>query len=127
MSDLPIVKPILGLLRSRKFLQQVLTLGMSLLVLAIPQFNTEHALLLGVVLTTGLMSVYGIAKEDAAKFTSEITTPSPLTLPDQLRAIVTEIIQAYLPASAAANQPEQVSVSATITTSDAPTDQQSVG
>lgn len=122
MSDAPIVKPILGLLKSRKFIQQVLTLGMSLLVLAVPQFNAEHIVLLGVILTTGLMSVYGIAKEDAAKFTSEITTPSPLTLADQLRAIVTDVVQAYLPASNPT--PDQVSVSATISSSDNATPQQ---
>ena len=115
MSDLPIVKPLLGLLRSRKFIQQVLTLGMTLLVLAVPSFGVKELALLSVVLTTGLMSVYGIAKEDAAKFTTEVTTPSPLTLADQLRAIVTEVVQAYLPASA---PPEQVSVSATISTSE---------
>lgn len=118
MSDLPIVKPLLGLLKSRKFIQQVLTLGMTLLVLTVPSFGVKELALLSVVLTTGLMSVYGIAKEDAAKFTSEITTPSPLTLPDQLRAIITEIVQALLPASATANQPDQVSVSATISTSE---------
>lgn len=121
MSDLPIVKPLLGLLKSRKFIQQVLTLGMTLLVLTVPSFGVKELALLSVVLTTGLMSVYGIAKEDAAKFTSEITTPSPLTLPDQLRAIITEIVQALLPASATANQPDQVSVSATISTSENPT------
>lgn len=118
MSDLPIVKPILGLLRSRKFVQQVLTLIMTLLVLAVPSFGVKELALVSVILATGLMSVYGIAREDAAKFASEVTAPSPLTLADQLRTIVTEIIQAYLPASSAAS--EQVSVSATISTSDYP-------
>lgn len=125
MSDLPIVKPILGLLRSRKFVQQVLTLIMTLLVLAVPSFGVKELALVSVILATGLMSVYGIAREDAAKFASEVTAPSPLTLADQLRTIVTEIIQAYLPASSAA--PEQVSVSATISTSEAPSTDTSGG
>lgn len=119
MSDLPIVKPILGLLRSRKFVQQVLTLIMTLLVLAVPSFGVKELALVSVILATGLMSVYGIAREDAAKFASEVTAPSPLTLADQLRTIVTEIIQAYLPASSATS--EQVSVNATISTSETPT------
>lgn len=125
MSDLPVVKPILGLLSSRKFVQQVLTLIMTLLVLAVPAFGIKELALVSVILSTGLMSVYGIAREDAAKFASEVTTTSPLTLADQLRAIVTEVVQAYLPASTPS---EQVSVSATISTSETPpTNDRSVG
>jgi hypothetical protein len=116
MSDLPIVKPVLGLLKSRKFIQQVLTLVFTLLVLAVPGFDVKGLVLVGVILATGLTSVYGIAKEDAAKFASEVTTPSPLTLPDQIRMIVTEIVQAYLPNSS--ESVDKVSVNATISTSD---------
>lgn len=118
MTELPIIKPLLNLLRSRKFVQQLLTIALTFLTLAIPTFGAKELVLVGVILTTGLMTVYGIAKEDAAKFASEVTTPSPLTLGDQLRAILTEVIQAYAPT--AASTPEQVSVSATISTSEAP-------
>jgi hypothetical protein len=63
----PVMGPLLGLLRSRKFWVALATLVVNMLVAQDPRFADIQEVLIATISGLGVMLIHAIAKEDAAK------------------------------------------------------------
>lgn len=84
MNNLPILKPLLALFRSRKFLTAVISVVVSLLVTLFPDLETVQGPLINVIMALGLAVIGGIAWEDAAKAGSDAAAMPPKTIEELL-------------------------------------------
>lgn len=80
MSNLPILRPLEGLFKSRKFIVALMTATAGGLVTLRPELAAVQGDLVGVLTALGLAVIGGIAWEDAAKAGKEeaVKTASPL-------------------------------------------------
>jgi hypothetical protein len=69
--DLPLIKPLLALLQSRKFVAALMTLAVDMLIAQAPQLEPVRNELLTVFTLIGLTVIGSIAHEDAAAKTTQ--------------------------------------------------------
>lgn len=122
MNNLPILKPLLALFRSRKFLTAVISVIVSLLVTLFPSLETIQGPLINVIMALGLAVIGGIAWEDAAKAGGDAAAQPPRTIEELLRELgyttIDELLNQHKgnPSSQAAS----VTISATSKSSNSP-------
>ena len=84
MNTLPILAPLLALLRSRKVIVSVVVFLVSLLVQAVPSLAPIAGTLTSVLAIFGVAVIGGIAVEDSAKYISERGYPPVVPVEPQL-------------------------------------------
>lgn len=97
---IPLLTPLLNLLRSRKFLVYLSLIIVSLVVLRVPSlepFRNELATLVLVLLSVSASVLTGtIAWEDVAAGRDDIETDEPIPVEEQIRRILPVIMDEFL-------------------------------
>lgn len=99
MDTLPILSPLLALLRSRKVIVSVVVFLVSLLVQAVPSLAPIAGTLTSVLAIFGVAVISGITVEDSAKYISERgyppvvpVDPTQLTPEEALRKLLNDVL-----------------------------------
>lgn len=67
IAELPLLKPLLALLKSRKFMVAVVTLGVNMLIAQEPRLEPVRTELMTILTLVGTVLIGAIAHEDASK------------------------------------------------------------
>lgn len=98
MNTLPILAPLLALLRSRKVIVSVVVFLVSLLVQAVPSLAPIAGTLTSVLAIFGVAVISGITIEDSAKYLAErgyptvVPTQPELTPEEALRKLLNDVL-----------------------------------
>lgn len=93
---LPVIAPLIALLRSRKFLTLVSAIIVNVLVARVPELASVRDLLITGVILLALVLIGGISLEDAAKAGKDAATEPVEDLDSQVRELVKELLDTYL-------------------------------
>lgn len=96
LATLPVIAPLIALLRSRKFLALVSALIVNVVIAKIPELASARDLLIGTVTFGTLVLIGGIAYEDSAQAGRDAANAPVVPSEDIIRNIVTEIMNGLL-------------------------------
>lgn len=90
----PVLDPLLLLLKSRRVVVALVSLLVSLLILAFPELDTIQHELLTLILSLAMMLIGGYSLEDAAS--AARSTPPPEAWQEELRELVNVVLDEVL-------------------------------
>lgn len=95
MTDIVILKPIIALLKSRKFIAGLASVIVAILVAYEPRLAHVADLLIALIIFVGLAFIGGTAWEDAAKAGKERASEPLGTPQDEIRKMILDILSGY--------------------------------